>query len=53
MALIFQTSLKKANWQKEKAILIEAGLITEWLDNTWVRFRIGKEIVEVPNGYFG
>ena len=41
MALIFQTSLKKANWQKEKAILVEAGLITEWLDNTWVRFRIG------------
>ena len=48
MSLIFQTSLSKANWKKEKAILVEAGLITEWLDNTWVRFRIGWD----GNGIF-
>lgn len=39
MSIVFQCSLNKANHQKEKAILIEAGLLTEWQDNTWVRYR--------------
>ena len=41
MAITFQCSLNKANWQIEKAILVEAGIITDMLDNSWVRFRQG------------
>ena len=36
--MIFQCSLRKANWQIEKAILVEAGLMTEWQDNLWIRY---------------
>ncbi len=39
MSIVFQCSVRKANWKKEKAILVEAGLMTEWQDNTWVRYR--------------
>lgn len=39
MSIIFQCSLNKANWQKEKAILVKAGLMTEWQDNCWARYR--------------
>lgn len=39
MPIVFQCSVKKANWKKEKAILVEAGLMTEWQDNTWIRYR--------------
>lgn len=39
MYIVFQCSVRKANWKKEKAILVEAGLMTEWQDNTWVRYR--------------
>lgn len=39
MSIVFQCSLNKANHQKERAILVEAGLLTEWLDNSWVRYR--------------
>ena len=41
MNVVFQCSLNKANWQIEKAILVEAGLITDMLDNSWVRFHKG------------
>ncbi len=46
MSIVFQCSVRKANWKKEKAILVEAGLMTEWQDNTWVRYR------ELWNGYW-
>lgn len=39
MYIIFQCSLNKANWQKEKAILVKAGLMTEWQDNCWARYQ--------------
>ena len=39
MSIIFQCSLNKANWQKEKAILVKAALMTEWQDNCWARYR--------------
>lgn len=39
MSIVFQCSVRKANWKMEKTILIEAGLMTEWQDNTWIRYR--------------
>lgn len=36
--MIFQCSLRKANWRNEKAILVEAGLMTEWQNNLWIRY---------------
>ena len=45
MNVVFQCSLNKDNRLIEKAILVEAGLITDMLDNTWLRFRKGY------NGY--
>lgn len=42
--MIFQCSIKKANWKKEKAILVEAGLMTDWQDNEWIRYN--------PEGFY-
>ena len=36
--MIFQCSIRKSNWRIEKSILVEAGLMTEWQDNTWIRY---------------
>lgn len=38
MSIVFQCSVRKSNWEIEKAILIEAGLMTEWQDNLWIRY---------------
>ena len=41
MNVVFQCSLRKANWETEKAILVEAGIMTDMLDNSWIRFHKG------------
>ena len=38
MSIVFQCSIRKTNRKKEKAILVEAGLMTEWQDNVWIRY---------------
>lgn len=54
MSIVFQCSIKKANWKKEKAILVEAGLMLEWHDNLTIKYNPAQRIwtaqgpVEVP-----
>lgn len=54
MSIVFQCSIRKANSERERAILIEAGLLTEALHNTWIRYRQwfdGEWRVTAENGY--
>ena len=37
MNIVIQCSLNKLNASKEKQKLIDAGILTPWLNNTWVR----------------
>ena len=37
MSIVIQCSLRKLNADKERQLLIDAGILTPWLNNTWIR----------------